>query len=182
MCLHLENCCTQSSEAAISSSLCRRRHLQKGNYFKCICSDVRCTCVCYYSWCSQSQVPELPVFIYSTDEKKNLSHIGCCLYKWALFLCLQSTGLGSCHHLNLLCNVQHRRLCWAIERAYHCTEHTWLCRLPTWGSSMSGSVVVRLGMQAFRVFSHLLKKENYMLAGTVIFSVRRNNMLSGHNL
>lgn len=150
MCLHLESCCTQSSEAAISSSLCRRRRLQKGNYFKCICSDVRCTCVCYYSWCSQSQVPELPVFIYSTDEKKNLSHIGCCLYKWALFPCLQSTGLGSCHHLNLLCNVQHRRLCWAIERlslhGAHVTlqvanvglQHVWLCGGKTWHAGVQG--------------------------------------------
>lgn len=57
-----------------------------------------------------------------------------------------------------------------------------LRRLPAWGSRVSGRAVVRLGMSEFRVFSHLLKKENYMLASTVIFSVSRNNMLSGHNL
>lgn len=57
-----------------------------------------------------------------------------------------------------------------------------LRRLPTWGSRVSGRVVVRLGMYEFRVFSHLLKKENYTLLSAVIFSVSRNNMLSGHNL
>lgn len=57
-----------------------------------------------------------------------------------------------------------------------------LLRLPTWGSRVSGRVVVRLGMYEFRVFPDLLKKENYTLVSTVIFSVSRNNMLSGHNL
>lgn len=39
-----------------------------------------------------------------------------------------------------------------------------------WGSRVSGRVVVRFGMCEFRVYSHLLKEENYMLVNTVIFS------------
>lgn len=145
ICLRMENYCIPSGDATISSTLWRSRYPQWGNYFKCICSSERCTRVCNYSWRIENQVAVLPGFIYSTNEK-HLLNIGCYLYKCALFQRLKSTVLDNCHCLNLLCNMEPRRLCRATSRAYRRTERMWLWRLPTWGSRVSGRVVVRLGM------------------------------------
>lgn len=49
-------------------------------------------------------------------------------------------------------------------------QSVWPCGGETWHVRVWG------------FFPHLLKRENYMLVSTAIFSVRRNNMLSGHNL
>lgn len=92
------------------------------------------------------------------------------------------------HHLlvvttQICCVICSTEDCVGVARqAYRWTRQMLPCHLPAWGSSMSGHVVVRFGTHQFRVYSHLLEKENYTLVSTVIFSVSRNNMLSWHNL
>lgn len=83
---------------------------------------------------------------------------------------------------NFVVLMVHATLCRTTSQAYHWAERMLPRRLPTWGSRVSGWVVVEFGTYEFRVCSQLLKKENYMLLSAAIFSAHRNNILSWYNL